>query len=162
VVVVLGCALGRDESSGKLAGALGRRVRQAAGEWERTRGEREEDRPRVIIVSGGRAWDGEVEADAMEEGLVALGVPRALVVRERASLDTRDNARFTAALCARRGIGRVAIVTCGWHLSRARLHFEAVGLEVVREVSAGEATGGWAARTWILAKERLLRALAAR
>jgi uncharacterized SAM-binding protein YcdF (DUF218 family) len=130
-------------------------------EWERTR---EEDRPQVIIVSGGRTWGGAVEADVMAEGLVAQGVPRALVVRERASLDTRDNARFTAAVCARRGIARVAIVTCDWHLARARLHFEAVGLEVTREVPAGEgdAMKDWRVRGWTLAKERLLRALAKR
>jgi uncharacterized SAM-binding protein YcdF (DUF218 family) len=140
-------------------------VRRAAGEWGRARDEdREEERPRVIIASGGRAWGGEVEADAMAEGLVALGVPAEIVVRERASLDTRDNARFTAALCARHGIGRVGLVTCGWHLARARLHFEAEGLEVVKEVSAGDgdATNGSRARAWILAKERFLRALATR
>ena len=44
-----------------------------------------------------------------------------------------DNARFTAAGCARRGIARVAIVTCQSPLPRARMGFEAEGLEVARK-----------------------------
>jgi uncharacterized SAM-binding protein YcdF (DUF218 family) len=164
-LVVLGGALvrssrGHSQNSVDLRGAIGRRVRAAAREWARAGAEDpEEDRPRVLIVTGGRSWDGEVEADAMAAAIVALGVPAGVVVRERASLDTRDNARFTAACCARRGIGRVAIVTCGWHLPRARARFEAEGLEVAREISAGDAARGWTSRAWILGKERLLRAL---
>ena len=96
----------------------------------------------------------------MAAALVALGVPSGVVVRERASLHTKDNARFTAAVCARRGIARVAIVTCGWHLPRARMLFEAAGLEVAREVSAGEGDSTWSGRRWIRAKEWLIRALA--
>ena len=142
-------------------GALGRRVRTGAREWARACAEDpEEDRPRVVIVTGGRSWDGEVEADAMAEALVALGVPAGAIVRERASLHTRDNARFTAASCARWGIARVALVTCGWHLPRARLHFEAAGLEVVKELSSGDiVAGGWATRALVLGKERFLRAI---
>jgi uncharacterized SAM-binding protein YcdF (DUF218 family) len=153
---------GAGDDGVQLSGAIGRRVRAGAREWARAGAEdREEDRPRVLIVTGGRSWDGEVEADAMAAAVVALGVPAGAVVRERASLDTRDNARFTAASCARRGIGRVALVTCGWHLPRARARFEAEGLEVAREISAGfgYGAGGWASRAWILGKERLLRAL---
>jgi uncharacterized SAM-binding protein YcdF (DUF218 family) len=160
-LVVLGCALARaGRSPGELGGALGRRVRSGAREWARAREEDPaEERPRVVIVTGGRTWSGEVEADAMKAALVALGVPEDVVVRERASLDTRDNARFTAASCARRGIGRVSLVTCAWHLARARARFEAEGLEVVREISAGDAARGWTSHGWILGKERLLRAL---
>jgi uncharacterized SAM-binding protein YcdF (DUF218 family) len=113
----------------------------------------------VVIVSGGRTWDGEVEADAMAAALAALGVPEGRIVRERASLDTRDNARFSAASCARRGIGQVALVTCVWHLPRARARFEAEGLDVVKEISAGDAARSWSSRAWILGKERLLRAI---
>lgn len=60
------------------------------------------------------------------------GVPAGSIVRERCSLDTRDNARFAAALLRRRGISHVALVTCSWHLPRAARAFEAAGLEVER------------------------------
>ena len=162
-LVVLGCALrnvGGARERGDLGGALGRRVARGAGEWARAWGEDPADAgPSVLIVSGGRSWDGVVEADAMAEALVRLGVPPEVIVRERASLTTRDNARFTAASCARRGIGSVALVTCGWHLPRARMYFEAEGLEVAREISAGEGAYGWASRTYLLGRERVLRAL---
>jgi uncharacterized SAM-binding protein YcdF (DUF218 family) len=168
-LVVLGCPVRRveevEEGTGRrsaLAGALGRRVRRAATEWGRAaKDEREDGRPAVLVATGGRAWDGAVEADAMAEALVDLGVPAGVIVRERASLHTRDNARFTAAVCARRGIGRVALVTCGWHLPRATMCFEAEGLVVVRQVSAGDLVGGWGTRAWVLGKERVLRVLTA-
>lgn len=132
----------------------------AAGEWERAhRSDAADVRPEVVIVSGGRSWDGIVEADAMAARLAQLGVPRTAIVRERASLDTRDNARFSAAVCSRRGIESVVLVTCAFHLARARLCFEREGLAVAREVSAGGLPGGWAAVKWTLAKERFLSAL---
>jgi uncharacterized SAM-binding protein YcdF (DUF218 family) len=117
------------------------------------------ERPVVLIATGGRSWDGEIEADAMAEALLRLGVPAEVIVRERASLTTRDNARYTAASCARRQIGRVAIVTCGWHLARAKIHFEDAGLEVAGLVSAGGSEAGWGTRAWIDGKERFLRAV---
>jgi cyclophilin family peptidyl-prolyl cis-trans isomerase len=167
-LVVLGCRVqeaslrpGEVQGEVRVGGALRRRVVAAASEWERAqREDAEAERPAVVIASGGRSWDGEVEADAMAAALAALGVPGGVVVRERASLHTKDNARFTAAVCARQGIARVAIVTCGWHLPRARMLFEAEGLAVAREVSAGEGGFTWSGRRWIRAKEWLLRALA--
>jgi uncharacterized SAM-binding protein YcdF (DUF218 family) len=97
----------------------------------------------------------------MADALAALGVPAGVIVRERASLTTRDNARFTAASCARRQIARVSIVTCGWHLPRAIMCFQAEGLEVARLVSAGEGESGPLVRAWIGGKERFLRMLEA-
>ena len=160
-LVVLGCVVRRSGGhvTGLADGALRRRVVRAAREWPGA-GDRAEVPP-VVIASGGRAWEGIVEADAMADALVALGVPAGAVVRERASFTTRENALFTAALCARRGIGKVALVTCVWHLRRASKLFEAHGLEVVREISAGESDGSWVARAWVRGKERLLTALPA-
>ena len=115
VVCVLGC---RADSV-----TLARRVR-AGSEAFRARG------ANLAVACGGRAWRGLVEADAIAEGLVAQGVPAASVVRERCSLDTRDNARFTAALLARRGLADVLVVTCSWHLPRAERLFRLAGLRV--------------------------------
>ena len=114
-VCVLGC---RADSV-----ALARRVR-AASDAFLARG------ANLAVACGGRAWRGVVEADVIAEGLVAQGVPGPAVVRERCSLDTRDNARFAAALLARRGLTDVLVVTCSWHLPRAERLFRLAGLRV--------------------------------
>ncbi len=158
-------------------GALSRRVTTAASEWHRLESERSKpldveserskplDSPPLVVVCGGRAWgeDGRrvVEADAMACALVRLGVPEEVIVRERASMTTRENGIYTAAVCARRGIRRVALVTCAWHLPRATKLFEACGLEVVRGISAGESSTGWSAWAWRRVKERILMTLPA-
>ena len=115
VVCVLGC---RSDSA-----ALSRRA-EAAVRTYLTRG------ATLAVACGGRSWGGIVEADELSRRLVAGGVPEASVVRERCSLDTRDNARFAAALLRRRGLSRVVVVTCSWHLPRAERAFRAAGLEV--------------------------------
>ena len=115
VVCVLGCRAG--------SATLARRAKAAAEVYAR-RG------ASLVVACGGRAWDGLVEADALARMLRDGGVPPDAIVRERCSLDTRDNARFAAAMLARRGIDRVLLVTCTWHLPRAERAFRAAGLEV--------------------------------
>jgi uncharacterized SAM-binding protein YcdF (DUF218 family) len=115
VVCVLGCRAGSP--------TLARRAR-AAAETYRLRG------ASLAVACGGRSWGGLVEADDLARMLREGGVPAEAIVRERCSLDTRDNARFAAALLGRRGIGRVVLVTCTWHLPRAERAFRAEGLEV--------------------------------
>lgn len=115
VVCVLGCPSG--------SAALARRAAAAAA-VARERG------ASLVVACGGRAWGGTVEADALAGMLEAAGVPREAIVRERCSLDTRDNARFAASLLGRRGISSVLLVTCDWHLPRAERLFRAAGLEV--------------------------------
>jgi uncharacterized SAM-binding protein YcdF (DUF218 family) len=82
------------------------------------------------VACGGRSWQGLVEADAIARRLLASGIPEAAIVRERCSLDTRDNARFAASLLGRRGLSSVLLVTCTWHLPRAERLFRMAGLEV--------------------------------
>jgi uncharacterized SAM-binding protein YcdF (DUF218 family) len=147
-------------AQGQLAeGAARRRVLAAADHWRRTP---EADRPAVLIASGGRRWEGRLEADAMAAALAALGVPAERIVRERLSHTTRENARYVAAECARRGIDRVAIVSCLWHLPRAVRLFEAQGLEVIASVPAREVPRSLARSLWLRARERMLLALAGR
>jgi DUF218 domain len=89
-----------------------------------------------VVASGGRAWAEQnggnriVEADLMARTLIDHGVPIELVVRERCSHSTRENARYSAQLLARRGIRKVTLVTSEWHVPRARRHFENEGLDV--------------------------------
>ncbi len=82
----------------------------------------------TIVACGGRAWNGLVEADELARLLVEGDVPREAVVRERCSLDTRENAWFAAEMLRRRGIEDVLVVTCSWHLPRALRLFREVGL----------------------------------
>lgn len=118
-----------------------------------------EGRAPIVVACGGRAWgaSGEVEADVMARALEAGGVPASALVRERCSFDTRDNARFAAALLARRGVGSVVVVTCAWHLPRASELFRRAGLEVeglgVPRPDTGLLVGAWlrareAVSTW--------------
>ena len=89
-----------------------------------------------VIASGGRAWPArepgsfEVEADVLANDLIARGVPAEIVVRERYSHSTRENARYCALLLARRGIRRATLVTTDWHVPRALRHFRGAGLVV--------------------------------
>ncbi|MBS2012317.1 MAG: YdcF family protein [Deltaproteobacteria bacterium] len=115
VVCVLGCRVG--------SAAFGRRGAAAA----RVARERGAD---LVVACGGRAWGGRVEADALADLVVAGGVPREAIVRERLSLDTYDNARFAAAILRRHDVSSVIVVTCSWHLPRAVMLFRAAGLEV--------------------------------
>jgi uncharacterized SAM-binding protein YcdF (DUF218 family) len=154
-LVVLGCVVRRDDShpTGLAPGAARRRVIAAAASWSSAC---HELAPSVVVATGGRMWEAGVEADAMARALARLGVPSPLITRERASLTTGDNAQFVAAICARRGIGQVTLVTCRWHLPRARMLFESAGLEVVQEVPAADGGSGWRERAWTWARERVL------
>ncbi|THF62935.1 YdcF family protein [Pseudothauera nasutitermitis] len=83
-----------------------------------------------VLVSGGAPGGGIPEATLMRQALEEeFGVP----VRwaERASLDTRQNAQFSAVLLHAAGVRRIALVTHAAHLPRARAEFEAAGLEVI-------------------------------
>lgn len=123
VVCVLGCRAGSE--------ALQRRARTASQTYL-TRG------ATLALACGGRSWgraeregrQGVVEADDLARMMAAQGVPGGAIVRERCSLDTRDNARFGASLLRRRGLSRVLLVTCAWHLPRAEALFRSAGLEV--------------------------------
>jgi uncharacterized SAM-binding protein YcdF (DUF218 family) len=106
----------------------------------------------ILITSGGRRWPTGgsagvtcAEATSMARVLVHGGVPEHLVYRELASLNTNENAIYTAALldrmaasaadaaslCGPRGGAprRVLIATCGWHLPRALDAFRRAGLD---------------------------------
>ena len=92
----------------------------------------------LVVAAGGRAWpvsnpeSVRVEADALAEELVREGVAEELILRERRSMTTRENARFTRELLARKSVEpwKVVLVTCAWHMPRAAAHFRSEGFEV--------------------------------
>lgn len=151
-IVVLGCRVAVDLGGRLRAGPLARRVDAAALAFARRA------RPgTLVVVSGGRHWDGLVEADVMARELVWRGVPHGAITRERCSLSTRDNAHMTAQVLARRGLASAAVVTCHWHLPRALALFRAQGCEVqgwpAYELVAPRA----ADRIWRTGREQVLR-----
>jgi uncharacterized SAM-binding protein YcdF (DUF218 family) len=117
-IVVLGCAI---RKGGQPSEAAERRVRRATNAF------RANPVP-LIIVSGGRRWHGEAEADVLARRLVRLGVPGGVLVRELCSLSTLENAAYSAEILRERGLLRPAIVTCDWHMARALACFAWMGL----------------------------------
>lgn len=120
-IIVLGCRVSRIATTDELGGALGRRLATAARAFE-------QDRAKRVIASGGRTWDGFVEADAMASELERLGVPARAIVRERCSMSTAENARYAAEIARRHELCRITLVTCHWHLPRALLLFRREGM----------------------------------
>jgi uncharacterized SAM-binding protein YcdF (DUF218 family) len=108
---------------------------------------------RMVMACGGRAWNGVVEADALARLLLEGDVPKEAVIRERCSLDTRDNARFAAELLARRDVRDVLVVTCSWHLPRALRLFRRAGLDA-EGAGVDPPNASFFARTYWAARER--------
>ena len=83
-----------------------------------------------VLVSGGAPSKGTPEAVLMRDALQQdFGVKVRWV--ESDSLDTRDNARNSAAILKPLGIRRVVLVSHAAHLLRARAEFIDAGFEVV-------------------------------
>ena len=88
--------------------------------------------PSLVIASGGfadRERRRRSEAEAVRDGLVALGVPAARVRLEAQSANTHEQAALVAPLLA--GHARSVLVTTPIHMPRALALFEAQGLAVV-------------------------------
>jgi uncharacterized SAM-binding protein YcdF (DUF218 family) len=81
----------------------------------------------LVILSGAP----EQQGAAMEDLITTLGVPRARIVREGASLTTRENAERSLAILRERGFDTVVLVTSATHLRRAVHEFERAGAHVI-------------------------------
>jgi uncharacterized SAM-binding protein YcdF (DUF218 family) len=119
-IVVLGAPLA---AGGSLSPVLAERTAAAAALY------RAGGAPLVVATGGVTQGARRAEADAIADGLVAGGVPRAAIVIDAEALATWQNARFTADLLAPRGARRVWLVTQPFHGRRAARLFRAVGLE---------------------------------
>jgi uncharacterized SAM-binding protein YcdF (DUF218 family) len=116
-IVVLGATLGPGD---RLTAVLAERVDVAAALWH--------DRlAPFVVATGGLTGGTRPEADVIGEALRARGVTD--VVVERVSRSTIENARFTAALLAPRGVRTVWLVTQPFHGRRAARVFRRAGFE---------------------------------
>jgi uncharacterized SAM-binding protein YcdF (DUF218 family) len=143
-IVLLGC---RILPGGRLSSAAERRVARAARAFADGIATR-------IVASGGKAWDGVREADAMSRALEAHAVPASAITRELSSTTTRSNARQTRDLLAVIGARRVAVVTCDWHLSRALARFSDAGFEALG-LPAPSPLRPWHQRMYVFWRERV-------
>ena len=87
-----------------------------------------------LLLSGGSVFDAGApvtEADAMADLLQSLGVERGLLVLERNSRNTRENAVETARLWKAQGYGSGLLITSASHMPRALAAFRAAGLDLV-------------------------------
>jgi len=85
-----------------------------------------------ILVTGGKVFDSSrpAEAELIRQILTEeYGIP----VRwsETNSRNSWENAAFSQAMLKAADIKRIYLVTQAWHMPRARMAFEAVGLEVI-------------------------------
>ena len=88
-----------------------------------------------LLVTGGAPTGGRPEGEMMREVLENdFGVK----VRwaETAARDTTENASLSAAMLRAAGVTRIALVSHGWHLTRAIALFEKQGLEVTAAPTA--------------------------
>ncbi len=83
-----------------------------------------EYRPDIIIVAGGLAnkTAGITEADAMSVRLKELGIPENIIVKEKRSRTTRQNAKCCASLLKRLDCREVTVCTTCEHLYRSYLN----------------------------------------
>ena len=124
-IIVLGGGIYRDapEYGGDTVGdATLLRLRYAA------KLQRESGLP--LLVTGGNPIGANLsEAEAMHRTLTGeFGVPVRWV--ESTSNNTRENARFSAALLKPEGISRIVLVTHAWHMPRAMQSFSEAGFAV--------------------------------
>lgn len=83
-----------------------------------------------VLVTGGAPLGGTAEAEWMKRSLQEdFGVTVRWV--ESASLDTRENALFSARMLQPDGVRRIALVTHAAHMRRAEAWFRSAGFEVL-------------------------------
>lgn len=85
-----------------------------------------------ILLSGGQVYsDSGEEARIACRVLKSLGVPEEDILVETRSINTTQNARYSAEIIRERGLHRPILVTSAFHMRRAVLNFERAGVEVV-------------------------------
>ncbi|MEA3298610.1 MAG: YdcF family protein [Pseudomonadota bacterium] len=88
--------------------------------------------PRILLSGGHDPDQGKFsEADAMAGVAADFAIAEGALLREGASRNTRENARFSANLLRREGIDTIILVTSASHMRRALVHFSAEGLAVI-------------------------------
>ena len=84
-----------------------------------------------ILLSGGQAYeDTGAEAKIAKRILMSLGVPEEKILTETHSINTSQNAKFSAEILREHGLAHPILVTSAFHMNRSVLNFEKQGMEV--------------------------------
>ncbi|MBB6635994.1 YdcF family protein [Cohnella thailandensis] len=128
VIVVLGGGATRAtpdlDGQGNLSGGAANRLLAAA------RLHRETGLP--ILFSGGQVYsDSGNEADIARRQLIALGIQEPSILVENRSLNTEQNAEYSAELLKQKGLARPILVTSAFHMARSVHEFRHFGVDVL-------------------------------
>jgi uncharacterized SAM-binding protein YcdF (DUF218 family) len=88
----------------------------------------------IIVVSGGGGPHPDAAqkpADAMADLLVEWGIPREVLVLERRSRNTWENALYSKQLLDERGIRDALVVTSAGHMWRSLALFRSLGVDAI-------------------------------
>ncbi|ORU01040.1 putative membrane protein [Anaerovibrio sp. JC8] len=112
------------DGEGTLSGAAGSRMALVAQIYKKT--------GLPVIVSGGQVYDDSGnEAHIAQRELTLLGVPAKDILIEDQSLNTRQNAIYSAQIMAEHGWHKPVLVTSAFHMSRSVLNFAKEGIDVI-------------------------------
>ena len=85
-----------------------------------------------IIVSGAEVSEDKVVKDHIAKRfLIDLGIPADKIIVEDESRDTFENVKFAQKICTRLGFTSPILVTSAYHMKRAIISFDKVGLKVL-------------------------------
>ena len=85
-----------------------------------------------IPLSGGQVYeDTGAEAKIARRILIDLGVPESKILVETRSINTTQNARYSAEILRAQGLTQPILVTSAFHMKRAVLNFKKQGIDVV-------------------------------
>ena len=128
IIIMLGGGATADTPSlgekGDLTSAAGNRLLMTAQLYNRLQV--------PVLVSGGAVYaDSGCEAELAKRDLIRLGVPAEKIYTDTESLNTRQNAVYSAELMREHGFAKPILVTSAFHMPRSVLNFEKEGVQVV-------------------------------
>lgn len=83
-----------------------------------------------ILLSGGQVFeDTGQEARIAKKILLSLGIPEKDIIIEDKSINTTQNAKFSAEIMQNKNLKRPILVTSAFHMRRAMLNFKNMGYE---------------------------------
>ncbi len=114
------------DAEGRVRAELRRRVERGVQLYQQRRAP-------VLVMTGGSAPEGQVEAEVMRDLALRLGVPPGDIRLESSSRDTIENAGYTLALLCGDDphcVPDLIVVSARYHLARAERLFECAGARV--------------------------------
>ena len=79
---------------------------------------------KYLILSGGKVYDDVTMAELMKNHAINLGVDENLIILDRKSESTSDNAKYTKDIIVKNNFKSVIVVTSDYHTRRSKLAME--------------------------------------